>query len=67
MKLHDLATDKILIGTMGAVLALLIVRLGVDVAAVRVAAQLAAFSLLVVYGWRARGVVSRERLERIED
>jgi hypothetical protein len=59
MKLHDLATDKVLIGTMGVILALLFVRLGADVAAVRVVSQLAAFSLLVAYGWRARDVLAR--------
>ena len=63
MKFHNLATDKILIGTMGVILALLIVRLGVEVAAVRVAAQLAAFSLLVAYGMRARDVLAQERAE----
>ena len=59
MKLHDLATDKVLIATMGMILMLLFVRLGVEVAAVRAIAQLAAFSLLVVYGWRARDVLAR--------
>jgi hypothetical protein len=59
MRFHDLATDKVLIGTMGIILALLFVRVGVDVAAVRVVVQLAAFSLLVVYGWRAREVMDQ--------
>ena len=59
MRFHDLATDKVLIGTMGIILALLFVRVGVDMPAVRVAVQLAAFSLLVVYGWRAREVVNQ--------
>ena len=59
MKLHNLASDKILIGTMGVILALLFVRVGVEVAAVRVLSQLAAFSLLVAYGWRARDVLAR--------
>jgi hypothetical protein len=67
MRFHDLATDKFLIVTMGVILALLFVRLGIDVAAVRVAVQLAAFSLLVAYGWRAREVLTQEVSEPVED
>ena len=66
MRFHDLATDKVLIGTMGVILALLFVRVGVHVTAVRVVVQLAAFSLLVVYGWRARGVMAQGMTKSVE-
>jgi hypothetical protein len=60
MKLVNMATDRILIGTMGVILTLLFIRVGVEMTAVRVVVQLAAFFLLVAYGWRAREVLSQE-------
>jgi hypothetical protein len=67
MRFHDLATDKILLGTMGIVLALLIVRPDVDAAGVRALLQLVAFSLLVVYGWRARGLIQAQDVAKAID